>query len=665
MTSRLALLRSQLAHLARARERLRRVAAWSALASGLLAGLAGVFLLDLVFDLAVPQRVVVLLLAAGAVSWVYWRLTRPLLGRCEDEIEMALLVERQQRIDSDLVAALQFDSPDSKSWGSPWLAGAVVDHVAAEGSRLNVLEGLSRRQAGRRLAILAACLLVVIGGAIVAPGHMLAFGNRMLLGSRHYPTRTRIEQVIVNRVAVLTGDAPTAAPRDAKAAQGRPVGFVVECSGQLPREGSVEVSAAGPHGGRTRLPLKVLSLDERLARLREATNKLNEAMAGRGGEIALPWRDEILSLVRVDAPDAIAPLAAAKHEADLPAVAAAVVSACEGWPGARARKSVLVGELGRLNDDVSYKITAGDAWTDAARVRMIPLPIVELAINPRPPEYAAARAPKPDASGRQLAVLEGSSIDLAARSTKPIASAWLTLQKVSGPARIDLAPHGADRLTWSPPAGQSPIAKLREELRYELQVIDDDGLSLETPIRGTIRIRPDQPPTAVAEVVHKVVLPSAEPVVAYRAGDDYGISELTLVIDVERGRDKVVAATANEIQLPENGDIAPAAQASSESHRYKVLAVQRPVSGEALPLTGQYAAALSPLKLAKGDRIRLTLEVTDYRGENEGAVQRSDPLVLEISDESGVLAAISQSDQRSVEQLSEIIKRQLGIGEEP
>jgi hypothetical protein len=44
---------------------------------------------------------------------------------------------------------------------------------------------------------------------------------------------------------------------------------------------------------------------------------------------------------------------------------------------------------------------------------------------------------------------------------------------------------------------------------------------------------------------------------------------------------------------------------------------------------------------------------------------QGDPLVLEISDESGVLAAISEADPRSEERLTDIIKRQLGIGESP
>jgi hypothetical protein len=44
----------------------------------------------------------------------------------------------------------------------------------------------------------------------------------------------------------------------------------------------------------------------------------------------------------------------------------------------------------------------------------------------------------------------------------------------------------------------------------------------------------------------------------------------------------------------------------------------------------------------------------------------SEPAVLEISDENGVLSAISEADKRSEQQLNEIIQRQLGTeGERP
>jgi hypothetical protein len=114
----------------------------------------------------------------------------------------------------------------------------------------------------------------------------------------------------------------------------------------------------------------------------------------------------------------------------------------------------------------------------------------------------------------------------------------------------------------------------------------------------------------------------------------------------------------------------PAAEVPVERHRYDLLGQSQPLTAARLPLAGKFPLKLSPLKLAKGDRIKITLEVTDYRGENDagqavGTTFQSEPLVLEISDESGVLAAISEADQRSEERLTDIIKRQLGIGESP
>ena len=162
-------------------------------------------------------------------------------------------------------------------------------------------------------------------------------------------------------------------------------------------------------------------------------------------------------------------------------------------------------------------------------------------------------------------------------------------------------------------------------------------------------------------------MPSAEPVVEYRATDDYGISKLSLIAEVERF--DPARATGESADLGE-GILAPAQEIPMEIHKLSVLPAGRVITGSGLPLVGKYAFPLSPLKLGKGDRVKLTLEVIDYRGENAqgqpvGTSYLSDGLVLEISDESGVLAAISAADERSEQRLTDIIKRQLGIGESP
>ena len=673
MSNRLSALRSRLAGLSRARAGVRAVAAWSALAIALIVALAAFFALDLIFELAVPQRVVVLLLAGGALAWAFWRFTRPLLGIRETEIDMALLVERQQRIDSDLVAALQFEQPEAHAWGSPQLATAVVEYVAAAGRGIDVFDGFSRTQMTRRLGLLGVGVAAAMLTTAIWPGHMTALLNRLLLGPAHYPTRTRIEQVVVNSTSVLIRRQHGSTPENSKCAQGQPLTFLVQCAGQMPSVAMVQLFAADPSRGRSRLVLKPLTPSERLSRLQAALNKLNEASQQVASRILPLWRDDIHALVRFDAPGAVAPLLSAKEPADLAAVAAAVTEAMHNWSGDHVRTTILAGELGHLNENLNYRIVAGDAWTDSAAVQMIPLPLVELRLTPVPPKYAQSAVDKPDPAGRQLAVLEGSSIELTAECTngKRLKSAWLTVQAKDAVQQFDLQPRGESSFVWAPTASDSPLKNVRVDLQYELQVQDVDGLSLQTPIRGSIRIRPDHPPTGLAEVVHKVVLPSAEPVVEYRASDDYGISRLALLVEVQRGAGPLT--TLSPAAAPADSSATsttPAVAVAAETHRCRIYDGPEPLIGERLPRIGKYSLALGPYSLAKGDRIKLSLEVTDYRGENErqepgGLAYQSDPLVLEISDEAGVLAAISQADPNSEERLTDIIKRQLGIGETP
>lgn len=672
MTSRLAILRSRLVSLRWARASLRAIAAWSTFGSSLIIALLSVFVLDFAFRLAVPERIVVLGLALASLGWAFWRFTWPMLGPRESEMDLALLVERQHRIDSDLIAALQFESKPTR-WGSPQLTEAVVDYVAAASPTINVFHGLDRRQMLRRFGLFAVSLALALLLLFLLPRHAAAFINRLTLGSMHYPTRTRIEAIYVNRTPVFGDSSQGNSPTDCKAAQGRPLTFLVACSGQLPPTASVILTADKASQDRTRLELRPLSLNDRLARLREAADRVSDALRVGSANISPIFIEHLRSLIAVDAPEAVVPLITARETKDLQPIATAIAAVVDHWPTDRTQTSLLAGELPRLGDDLRFHVNAGDATTDRAHVYMIPLPIVEVRITPTLPKYASRRVRDGDASGRQLAMPEGSSVELVVACTnrKPLASVALTLHGLQGTQRLDLVPTDATRCLWSPKEANTPLTDIRRELRYEVQVVDADGLSLEAPIRGTIRIRPDEPPVAVAEVIHKVVLPTASPIVNYRATDDYGIARIAVLIEIERAASQTAPGQLTNTDATAADDRlgAPATAAPSESHRFNVLTTDQPLTGDQLPVAGTYALALSPLKLAKGDRLKLTLEVTDFRGDNDqgqptGQPARSDSLVLEISDESGVLAAISQADQRSEQQLTEIIKRQLGIGEE-
>jgi hypothetical protein len=506
------------------------------------------------------------------------------------------------------------------------------------------------------------------------PAHAGTFFNRLLLGGRHYPTATTIERIVINHQQVLDADVEGSAPQNIKAAQGRPLQFAVLTNGKPPDAAKITLIATSGTRTRTQIELTRATPEDRLNRLQRAEKMLREAAKNDEIDISAPWRDQVRTHLTFDSPEIAGKFASELKRTELDDLANDVAAHLKDQEAISKEKLLFTGELPRLLESVRYSLVIGDAWTDPATITMIPLPAVEPQLNVVPPKYAQDE-PKPEAGQRQVALLQGSSleIDLACTNGKRLASAWVNLRRRDQTERFDLAKTSSDGAKWSlvDQQGRTPLANIREEFRYELQVIDEDGLSLEAPIRGAVRIKPDRPPTAAADVVHKVVLPTAQPVIHYRVADDYGISSLKLIAEVERHASGNVAATAPE-ESAQGGENAPAAGATTATQKQEipVHVTKEPLRGDKLPLDSKFTLNLSPLQLTKGDRLKITLEVIDYRGENEagqptGERYQSDPLVLEISDESGVLAAISEADERSEQRLTDIIKRQLGIGESP
>jgi hypothetical protein len=141
-----------------------------------------------------------------------------------------------------------------------------------------------------------------------------------------------------------------------------------------------------------------------------------------------------------------------------------------------------------------------------------------------------------------------------------------------------------------------------------------------------------------AAIVTERVLPGAHPGIAWGAADDYGLTEVRLLLQITRSGGAV------------------------EQHTQAVRTV--PVAEQPQPgLRGKYVLDLKPLKLSKGDEVRVTLEAVDYRGDQPGTAARSDPLLFTVTDESGILAGLIEADEKSARQLDQIITRQLGISE--
>ncbi|MCL4194659.1 MAG: hypothetical protein KJZ87_23175, partial [Thermoguttaceae bacterium] len=143
----------------------------------LLSVTAVLFLTDWLLEMSRLERVLAM---AGAVLFSVWalrRFVRLRLGKRETELDAALWVERQQQIDSELVAALQFESPQARQWGSVELEHAVIGRAAAIGAKIDVMRGVSIRPLVRRGLWLAASVAVAASGAWFYPQYASTFAD--------------------------------------------------------------------------------------------------------------------------------------------------------------------------------------------------------------------------------------------------------------------------------------------------------------------------------------------------------------------------------------------------------------------------------------------------------------------------------------------------------
>jgi hypothetical protein len=547
--NKLTVLRSRLNTLRRRRRLARWATGYSVVALVALWSALVIMGVDMAFNLSRGQRVMAWLIWAAAVGFGFLRGTWPWLWHRETALDLALVVERHEHIDGDLVAALEFESPQAASWGSARLRGAVIDYVGEFAPHLDLARGMTNAPARSRTLAFATSAAIVLLAGLCWPYHFRAFADRMLLGGAHYPVRTQIEQVSINGVPVR-GIETTRSP------YGEPVVFEIHGSGKLPETGTLELETLAD-GAATALELV----------------------------------------------------------------------AVEGQLG------VYQGSLPRLVDDVRYRVLLGDDWTEPAELRAIPLPVVTLGLEPSPPEYAAgAGATSVVGGARQLSVIEGTSVAVRLECTnKSLREARLTI----GEAVHRFAPSDSRRREWRFDPRGTPLARVTEPVHYEVQVLDDDGLALSEPIAGFIRIKADRPPRVTLALVTRHVLPTGKPTVTYGAADDYGIAELKLNVQIVH---ETGAIEERSIEVPAIGS------------RDKII-------------QGRLPLELSAMQLVKGDQLKLTLEAEDYRGRQPGKATTSEPLVIQVTDERGVLAAMAESDQRSARQLDSIIERQLGIGD--
>ena len=470
--TRLAELRKRLARLRRRRQRIRWSTAYSALALAVLWALAGVFLVDWLFELNVVQRGIALALAVGLVVWAFARWSAPWLGKRETDLDMALLVERQEHIDSDLIAAVQFESPEAAGWGSVQLEQAVVDGIAKSSPRLNVMRGISRSELSRRVLLLLGTAAVWAGVASLCQDHVLTFLQRLILGPQHYPTRTTIDSFRINR---RTLDPADPAGTKVLVTYNQPVTFEITCSGDYPPPEAADDETAE----------RDWNSGVELVGLRSGTRHWLpfSAVPGSKGKFRAEWEG-------------------ASEPVRFQVFA--------GWAWAERPWLKPVGLiLGRRR---------GKAWTDPAPLSVTDPLKIEAELMILPPDYAPQDSgPTRLPSGlRQASVGEGSQVVIKLFSSKPLEKATVAVREIDmqtgkpGEAksfafrRAENDKNGENgkqqdsRDRWVFDVPDAPLAAVFKPLEYSVDVLDRDGQMLDEPIEGTIRIRSDDPPRIVA-----------------------------------------------------------------------------------------------------------------------------------------------------------------------
>ena len=489
-------LHKRLARLRRRRRRFRRATAISALAIAVLWALAGVFALDWHFQRNVDllQRLLLLGFAAAAVIWAFARFALPWLGKREDETDMALLVERQTGIDSDLVAALQFESAEAAGWGSTQLETAVIDRVANRQKNLDVMAAMPHQPLALRLKLLLATATVWALLGLLAPEYVRVFFQRLAFGAQHYPSQTRLAAVTVNGKSV-----DFSLPRDAavRIPYGHAVRFEVAVAGLQPASGRVELSLAG-HGPAAHVPLKRPDDDgdPPLAQYRGEYPALNQS-ARYQVYLGDAWTEPLLLKVT--------PLPVVEMEAEV------VLPVYARQSAAGTRYSGSVQELPRGMRH--FSVLAGSE----VRLRLD---------SDRPLEAAEVK------SGEK---------------TYPMQRADRTHH-----APRDVLPSAATSdggEVWTLATAGTPLASVAEQLKYSIQVHDAEDQTWEQPLEGSIAIEPDLPPAIAAATKTPIVLPTGSPTMHYEASDDHALSGIWLTWEATSGDASQVEQREGRIEV--------------------------------------------------------------------------------------------------------------------
>ncbi len=263
--------------------------------------------------------------------------------------------------------------------------------------------------------------------------------------------------------------------------------------------------------------------------------------------------------------------------------------------------------------------------------------IVEVELTVRPPSYTGNGAEKLPPGSGPYSLLDGSSLEIGGRASKPLASAVL----VAGETRLPLPLTGESSFTGLVPSGHVVSGTYWIEVEDTETIIlpgnsEPTGLGAREPARFKVRVRPDAKPsvTASLEGVSGLVVANARVPYLARAEDDYAVKN----IRVEYGW-KDDSGEAEE----KTGQLEPAGE---------------PLESATDRIAYASALELEPLNIAVNSRLSLRITAEDNDTVNGPKKGESNRLLLRVVSEGDLRADLLRREKEQRQLLEELLKKQ-------
>lgn len=210
----------------------------------------------------------------------------------------------------------------------------------------------------------------------------------------------------------------------------------------------------------------------------------------------------------------------------------------------RIHRNLFLFSKGDLQESFSFRIRSGDAETEVRVVEVIAQPrVVDLSLLVTPPAYAGLKPEKVTDVRRPLRFLPGSLIKLSFRTDQPCPTRKLAFEGAKDPVEPD----------WDETAQVATHEfVLKQKTAFEITVVNKYGFQNVEPVKVSIGLRDDLPPTVRLEFptsdLEKV--PGELVPVQAQLKDDLGITEAAIRFVLNPDPDQETVPKEIAIPLP-------------------------------------------------------------------------------------------------------------------